>query len=206
MSCTLCQSTEFSMYLECPERYWECKNCSLVWIDKSHLLTPEQEAQRYKLHVNSLEDNIYLKFLSKLALPAQKYIKKHSVGLDFGSGELEGMKEIFTQNKVVSYDPFYHPDTEVLKFSYDFILCSEVVEHFHQPRDEFDLLNSMLKPGGILAVSSALIPSKESFPGWYYRRDPTHVSFYVENTVKWIAQNYSWKILELHTPIWIFEK
>ena len=43
-----------------------------------------------------------------------------------------------------------------------------------------------------------LVPQQdqlESFGNWYYKRDPTHIAFYDNNTFSWIAQHYGMEII-----------
>jgi len=65
------------------------------------------------------------------------------------------------------YDTFYSPDRNILTNHYDFITASEVVEHFHNPAVEFDLLWSILKPGGLLGIMTKLALDKEAFSKTY---------------------------------------
>jgi cyclopropane fatty-acyl-phospholipid synthase-like methyltransferase len=62
--------------------------------------------------------------------------------------------------------------------TYDFITCTEVVEHFHHPALEFRRLDALLKPGGWLAIQTTFQTDDARFARWNYRRDPTHVVFY----------------------------
>jgi hypothetical protein len=48
----------------------------------------------------------------------------------------------------------------------------------------------MLAPGGILGVMTMFHPGEGSFADWWYRRDPTHVCFYNEATMRWIGERY----------------
>lgn len=206
MTCTLCQNSGVSEYISVPAAYWVCSSCGLVWLDQKHHLSSEKEEARYRTHNNSVDNSEYLKFLSKLANPVSKYLKSGDLGLDFGAGQAKGMAKLLPDFTVSTFDPVFHSDRKLLKNSYNFILCSEVVEHFFEPRKDFDLLDSMLVPGGILGISSSLRPAKDKFVQWYYRRDPSHVSFFEEKTVRWLADHYHWNVLELENPIWIFQK
>src|SRR5690606_15211980 len=91
------------------------------------------------------------------------------------------------------YDPVFQPDTEALQRTYDFITCTEVAEHFHQPAQEFDRLNTLLKPGGWLAIMTSFQTDDSAFANWHYRRDPTHVVIYKEETFYWLARHYGWR-------------
>jgi 2-polyprenyl-3-methyl-5-hydroxy-6-metoxy-1,4-benzoquinol methylase len=90
------------------------------------------------------------------------------------------------------YDPFFAPDRAVLDRSYDFISCTETAEHFHNPADEFDRLEGLLRPGGWLALMTCLHTEETNFGKWYYRKDPTHVVFYAAQTMRQIATIRGW--------------
>jgi hypothetical protein len=148
-------------------------------------------------------------YLSRLALPIVENLPAGARGLDFGCGPVEGMKKLLFPLKfsVESYDPFFFPREELLNIRYDFVLCSEVAEHFFEPDREFARLSQLVKPGGWLGVSSELAPQDRSvFQNWWYRRDPTHVTFYSEATVLWIAKEGGWTLETLKNPIWLLKK
>lgn len=92
------------------------------------------------------------------------------------------------------YDPFFHPRPAPVSGAYDFITCTEVVEHFHHPRDTFGHLDDYLRPGGLLAVMTCFQTDDDRFANWHYRRDPTHVVFYREDTLEWIARAWRWTL------------
>jgi 2-polyprenyl-3-methyl-5-hydroxy-6-metoxy-1,4-benzoquinol methylase len=48
------------------------------------------------------------------------------------------------------FDPLFFPDPEPLGDLYDFITCTETIEHFHRPAEEFARLDRMLRPGGVM--------------------------------------------------------
>lgn len=91
------------------------------------------------------------------------------------------------------YDPLFFNDALALETHYDFITCTEVVEHFHNPFGEFERLDKLLKPGGVLAVMTRFQTDDAAFANWHYRRDPTHVVFYREATFQTIAQKHHWQ-------------
>ena len=89
------------------------------------------------------------------------------------------------------FDPFFQPDRSVLQETYDFVTCTEVAEHFHRPAAEFTQLLGLLHPGGWLAVMTAFQTDDAAFANWYYRRDPTHVVFYREATLRYLADEHN---------------
>jgi hypothetical protein len=88
------------------------------------------------------------------------------------------------------YDPFFFPDSAVLDQQFDFVTCTEVAEHFHQPHAEFTRLVALVKPGGLLALMTNFQTDDSRFADWHYRRDPTHVTFYREQTCHVIAAEF----------------
>lgn len=93
---------------------------------------------------------------------------------------------------VAVYDPFFYPDRQPLEQQYDFVTCSEVAEHLFQPAQEFDRLAGVLWPGGWLAIMTCFQTEDALFAGWHYRRVPTHVVFYREETMRHITESRGW--------------
>jgi hypothetical protein len=177
-------------------------------LEEKFRLTPESEEARYRSHRNQLGDPDYMAYLSRTAQPVVERLPPGAQGIDYGCGPVEGMKNLLSPQgfSVDSYDPFFFPDEKLLNIRYDFALCSEAAEHFFSPQREFARLSSLVRPGGWLGVSSALAGAREAFPGWWYRRDPTHVAFYTEETVRWIARRFGWRVERLESPLWLLEK
>jgi 2-polyprenyl-3-methyl-5-hydroxy-6-metoxy-1,4-benzoquinol methylase len=96
-------------------------------------------------------------------------------------------------HEMALYDPFFYPDPAALTRRYDFITCSETAEHFHRPADEFDLLGRLLNPGGWLAIMTRFPAGDAGFADWHYRKDPTHVVFYSEATLRHVAAVRGWR-------------
>jgi len=117
-------------------------------------------------------------------------------GLDYGSGPGPALPQMLTNAgfSMTHYDPLFTPDASVLKRTYDFITCTETVEHFHHPGEEFQRLNRLLRPGGWLGVMTGILTDDAGFPGWWYIRDFTHVCFYKESTLRWIARRFGWQL------------
>jgi hypothetical protein len=177
-------------------------------LDEASRPSRKSEEARYRTHQNSPSDSAYIAYLRRLAEPVVRHVTSGAKGLDFGCGPTRGMEKALhiLGFSAESYDPIFFPQTELLNFHYDFLLCCEAAEHFFDPAKEFALFDRLLKPGGILGVSSKLAVGREEFANWTYRRDPTHVVFYQKETVEWLARKHEWKILELESPLWILKK
>lgn len=103
------------------------------------------------------------------------------------------------------YDPFFYNNKETLKSKYNFIACCEVIEHFHNPLNEFKLLRSLLSPGGVLYCKTDIYSESIDFESWYYKFDPTHVFFYHKNAFQWIQENTFFSKVEIKGRLIEFE-
>ncbi|WP_434357531.1 class I SAM-dependent methyltransferase [Parasalinivibrio latis] len=194
-NCPLCHGANLSPYHSDRKRsYLQCGNCRLVIADPASRLTPEQEKAVYDQHENCPDDPGYQTFLSRLAAPLVEKLRQENLagvsGLDFGCGPGPALCQMLTQAgfPTVGYDPYYAPNTQLLDTQYDFVTCTEAIEHFYTPAKEWQLLMSLVKPGGWLAIMTKLVRSPEAFAGWHYKNDPTHVSFFSRETFGFLAE------------------
>lgn len=174
--------------------YWRCPQCQATLLAAEQLPDPEFERSRYDLHENNPEDERYRQFLSRLAEPLVSELAPHQQGLDYGCGPGPALAQMLEEagHSMALYDPFFFGDRTPLQSRYDFITCTEVVEHFHHPAQEFDRLTRLLKPVGWLAIMTCFQTDDRAFANWHYRRDPTHVTFYREYTFEVIAQQWGY--------------
>lgn len=189
--CRVClQRKAFLFYSEPGRDYWRCNSCLATFLDSSQLPEAGQEYQRYCEHDNDPQDPKYRKFLSKLANPLLQRLRPGSRGLDYGCGPGPALAWILREagHWVRLYDPFFYPQKALLQQGYEFVLCSEVVEHFHDPHQEFQLLKSLLLSGGWLGIMTSFQTRDKDFACWRYRQDPTHVVFYKEETLRLLAR------------------
>jgi SAM-dependent methyltransferase len=175
-------------------RYSRCAACQATFLHPADRLSPGEERARYLLHRNDPGDEGYRRFLSRLAGPLLGRLAPRSRGLDYGCGPGPVLAGILREagHRMNIYDPFFAPDPEPLGDTYDFVTCTEAAEHFHRPEEEFARLDSLLKPGGWLAVMTRFLEDGVCFASWSYRRDPTHVVFYRRETMRHIAVRYGW--------------
>lgn len=197
LSCPLCTSNDTRLFHRDSKReYSRCRNCFLVYVHRSQHLSPSQEKAIYDLHQNAINDSGYLKFLSRLAKPLIDRLPANSQGLDYGCGPGPALAELFKNqgHRMNLYDPFYADFPEHLQQAYDFIVCTEVVEHFRAPKREFEALFNLLKPGGWLGIMTKLVIDAEAFAKWHYKNDQTHIAFFSQPTFYWLAERYHCQI------------
>lgn len=199
INCPVCERVGLQSFQTIKhQRYLRCPECQCTVMAPECRLGPEQEKAIYQYHDNNPGDPGYRRFLSKVADPLLARLPRGSRGLDFGCGPGPVLASMLEDAGMVMalYDPFFHPQPDVLQQQYDFITCTEVLEHLHQPAAVLRQLDSLLKPGGLLAVMTCFQTDDTRFASWHYRRDPTHVVFYKEKTLELIAEQQQW-ILEV---------
>lgn len=98
---------------------------------------------------------------------------------------------------VNQYDPFFHDTPELLDNRYDYIVCCEVIEHFHDPYHEFKRLNDLLSPEGNLFCMTFRYSDDIDFDRWGYKNDPTHTFFYQNETLEWIKDEFGFSSLKI---------
>ena len=207
MQCPLCQNhptQDISPPAGRRELFYRCVACDLIFKNKNSYLNNAQEKERYDNHENH-DTPEYRNFLSQIIDPVLPQLNHQMHGLDFGCGPNPLLAKILTEKGFLceSYDPIYWPEKGLLQNQYDFIFCSEVVEHFYQPHREWPLMLQLLKPDGFLTVMTQSPPN--DFANWYYHRDPTHVGFYSAHTMKWIARRWQLELTSYPKGVWLFK-
>jgi SAM-dependent methyltransferase len=175
--------------------YWRCDRCEARFLDPCQRMSLADERAHYLTHQNDPDDAGYRRFLSKLAEPMMARLATRQCGLDFGCGPGPALAAMLREagHEMAVYDPVFAPETEVLERRYDFITCTEVLEHLHDPADVLDRFDALLRPGGWLGVMTGFQTDDARFANWRYRREPTHVVFYREATLRLIARDRRWQ-------------
>ncbi len=203
-SCKICSNHVRAIYDEQFDvNYYYCGSCRFLFMDDKNILPPEQEQQRYLRHTNTLEDTGYVDmlktFINKSITPFQQNIK---TALDFGSGPGPVLSQLLREMGYETdiYDIYFAPGKVYKGKTYDLITCTEVVEHLKDPLETLRRLKDRLNPGGILAVMTLFhpvydisstpeqLPCEKVFKDWWYRRDPTHISFFRPETFYHVAR------------------
>lgn len=197
MQCPLCENQCCQHYWQDKHRdYWQCNICQLVFVPPAQRLSPQLEKTEYDLHKNSPDDAGYIRFLNRLAHPLTEVLSDKGTGLDYGCGPCPVLATLLTRSghDVRYFDPFYFPDEKVFTQHYDFISCSEAIEHFFNPGEIWQMWMSLLKNNGWLAIMTKRVIDRHRFKTWHYKNDPTHVSFFSEETFHWLAKTYHMRL------------
>lgn len=198
--CPLCANASAVALPEVRGRaYAECGVCGLSFMRPADWPSPERAQAEYALHDNAIDDAGYRGFLERLAAPLCARLAPGARGLDYGCGPGPALVVMLRERgfDCIGYDPLFAHHPERLQARYDFVSCTEVAEHFIDPRAEFLRLRGLLAPGGWLALMTQWRREGHAFAQWRYVHDPTHVAFYRERTLRWVAD---WLGLAFESP------
>ena len=207
--CPLCRSRCNGLFHNDDHRdYLKCAVCQLVFVPPFSYLSPDEERAQYDLHENDPADERYRAFLSQLFNPVIEQLPPNCHGLDFGCGPGPTLSVMFEEagHRMSLFDPFYANNPAVFEQQYDFITSSEVFEHLHHPAHELDRLFGSLKPGGVLGVMTQLVRDQPSFANWHYIQDPTHVCFYSDATLLWVATRWKVELTQVGKSVALFRQ
>lgn len=193
-ACSLCANplNELELADEFELSFRTCPRCGLLERDSRAHLSLEAERAFYGTHQNHMEDLGYRAFLARLAEPLAARLRPGARGLDFGCGPAPLLALLMNQAGFGTawYDPLFASDESLLALEYEFVSCSEVVEHFRNPAESWSTLFSLLRSGGVLGVMTEWYRGQRPLSSWRYARDPTHVVFYQRETFHYLAAKH----------------
>lgn len=192
ISCSLCDAKTAFYAAFRDKDYYRCLSCRSVMMDPVFFLTPAEEKKRYDQHNNDVNDPRYRNFVQPLVDKVLAKFTAEAKGLDFGAGPGPVVAVLLREQgyNVALYDPYYWDQPELLSQRFNYLICSEVIEHFRAPQHEFALLRSLLLPGGSLFCMTELFRDDIDFSNWSYNTDPTHYFFYHRKAIELINSRY----------------
>lgn len=206
--CLLCGNPGKLFFEDTHRVFYKCEVCEGIFVPSDLLPNEQTEIERYRSHNNDVEDLRYQNFVSPIVNAVMKDFEPGKCrGLDFGAGTAPVITKLLRDKdfEVSPYDPFFHDKPELLETQYDFIICCEVMEHFHNPLEEFQRLRSLLYPGGKIYCMTHLFSEDIYFDTWYYKNDPTHVLIYQTKTLQYIKNYVGFSAVRSRKRLIIFE-
>lgn len=171
-----------------------------MFVDPRRRPTPLEETLRYLDHADDPLDAGHRRFLEDGLAPLLARLAPGACGLDYGSGRAGTLARLLGERGYPTrpYDPCFTPNDDLLRATYDFVTCTEVIEHFHEPRRELATVARLLRRDteALLAVTTSLVTDDTDVARWWYARDVTHVAFYRRETLTWIAEHFGWHLAE----------
>ena len=207
--CIVCKNNKIEFFQSVKGfDYWQCIYCKATMLDPIQYISSNKEKKHYLKHNNEINDTRFRTFLSNLIEPLKDKISIDDLGLDYGCGYAPALADILKKDgfKVELYDPFFFKNSNIFFRKFNFITCSEVVEHFFKPYEEFNKIDGLLAKNSWFGIMTSFMTEDYLFKNWHYRRDPTHVVFYKKITFKIIANQRNWKINFPSKNIVLFNK
>ena len=210
--CKICQSDTTVIFDNKKElSYYRCKCCGFVYLDNKFIIDKESEKSKYDMHQNAFDSLGYVKmfeeFIEKSIVPYEENIK--SV-LEFGCGSGPVLAELLERKGLVVdiYDLYFYPKKVYEGKMYDLITSTEVFEHLKEPLKILKLLLEHTNKSGYIVLMTKFPPKEdESFLAWWYRRDPTHISFFTPKSFEVMAKIVGLKVVKIiDENIVIFQK
>jgi len=210
--CKICQSSVRSLVDEKKSlTYYRCLECGFIYLDDDLIVSQEREKKQYDQHHNGFENQGYVTmfetFIERAIVP---YLKDIKTALDFGSGPGPVLYKLLENRGVETeiYDLYFSPKKVYEGKSYDLITSTEVFEHLQNPLEIFSLLVEHLNPNGYMVLMTKFPPKDDQeFLDWWYRRDPTHISFFTPKSFEVVAEEVGVTVVKtLDENIVVFQK
>jgi hypothetical protein len=201
MNCPLCETHASEHCADLNRNYLRCSQCDLIFVPPNQHLPHDEEKSRYDFHQNDPDDPRYRKFLNRIFEPVENKLSAGATGLDFGSGPGPTLSLMFEEAgyNCEIYDLHYANNPSVFDAQYDFLTCSETMEHMYRPREEFERFISLVKPGGWIGIMTQLHDcAPVPFNHWHYKDDDTHVCFFSKKSFQTLEKTYGLR-LEFHS-------
>jgi len=208
-TCPLCRTGELPPFADVRGRpFYQCGTCRLIFLHPRLRPTPAAERAQYETHENNPADSRYRQFLDRLAEPLLARLPPAAEGLDYGAGPGPTLSIMLEErgHPMTDYDPHFMPNDTALERTWDFITCSETAEHFFDPGREFARLDRLLRPAGWLGLMTLRPGPDTNLGDWHYLRDPTHVCFYQDPTLDWMAGHFGWRLETVSNSVALFQK
>jgi len=195
-SCRICK-TPSAIFLEEKRTFYKCPVCSLIFTNET--ASQEEAEKHYKGQWTPGKDAFWSKQCTEILNILNQYgLNKENRILDFGAGSGEITRGLQQRGyNVTPLEPMmdgYLKDQNYQE-PFDVIIAVEVIEHLLNPYDEFREMEKVLSERGILFFTTLMTNpmmgqpnEKEIFSSWWYKNDPTHVSFFCNNALFKMAE------------------
>ena len=198
MNCNLCRSNDVRCVATKGKRsFYFCPQCQLVSVPASQHLSLSEEKERYAHHENFADNPDYVRYLTEISHEIERIPVKRPSILDFGSGHEYVLTRVLREKGFccAPYDPLYNLGLENLAVKYDIVVLCETIEHLRDLQAEIKLINRLCKHEGYVLIRTRFYPDKNAMATWWYTLDETHVNFFNDRSLEYVAGMLGRKVL-----------
>jgi len=187
--CRICRSPS-TLFFQDQRTFYKCTECSLIFTED--FASKEAEEKHYKSQWATTDPDFWKGQVDVLLQLINNYPSPQHI-LDFGSGSGEMTHEFRTRGyDVTPLEPMTHGYLKDQNYpvKFDVVIAVEVIEHLLEPWDELREIEKVMTPNGIVVFTSLLtnpfidrLDARDQFKNWWYKDDPTHVSFFCNQTL-----------------------
>lgn len=211
-SCRICHCPS-PLFFQDQRSYYQCPECRLIFTHDF----PEKKAEEkhYKDQWATTDPDFWKSQVDVLLQLINNYHSPQHI-LDFGSGSGAMTQEFRKRGyDVTALEPMSDGYLKDQKYAvkFDVVIAVEVIEHLLEPWDEIQEIERVLAPDGIVIFSSLLtnpfidLPNaREQFKNWWYKDDPTHVSFFCNHVLSKMADMRNYDIDILGDKVFIIKR
>jgi SAM-dependent methyltransferase len=203
--CRIC-GTHAAVIFEDRRPFFVCNKCGFIFTNC--LLTHEEITRHYLSQYEVVFD---WENEAKAILNLVNFAVSPNKLLDFGSGSGK-LADTFRSMgiEVDTYEPMLQGNFKSENYSnnYDMVIFNEVIEHIENVVEVFNNVAPCIKQGGVIYICTVMTDAiinepdrfNERFNSWWYKNDPTHISFFCQLTFEYICtmeKNYRLQIVAI---------
>lgn len=200
MNCKICNSPSL-LFFQNGRQFFRCTDC--LFLFSPDRVSKEEEYAHYKNQWGGANPESWDSKAQVLLNVILQYVKPKSI-LDFGSG-CGSLTEAFNNLGVntTPLEPMVHGFLKDQRYSskFDAVVGVEVIEHLPDPVAELKEIEKVLSPNGVMVFSTLMTNSfiehplaREHFKSWWYKDDPTHVSFFCNQSLDTLSRMRNYEI------------
>ena len=188
--CRVCGGSSRPFYRDSRD-FYRCIVCSLVFTEQT--LPPDGQRQHYVSQWSAQKPGFWAEQADAVLLFARRYREPTRI-LDFGAGSGGLTDELRRRGfDCTALEPLVNGRLADQHFEspFDLVVGLEVIEHLPNLWEELREIDRRLVPGGVMLFTTMLTEdfihapnAVDTFRGWWYKDDPTHVSFFCHRALQ----------------------
>ncbi len=193
--CRICDTSSPLFYFD-KRSFYRCPCCSFIFATEC-LLDASGQRAHYEGQGREVAEGFWQEQVDIILGVANRYENPSSV-LDFGAGSGNMTKEILSRGIACTpVEPLRNGYLKDQNFQrqFDLIVAVEVIEHLPDLWEQLQEMERVLLPGGIMLFTTLMTDrfidaenAEEEFAAWWYKDDPTHVSFFCRRSLQALAE------------------